>query len=82
MGASMSKATQGQQYTVQTGDTLPSVASQAYGDPAKQELIRDVNQTNIIFTDVEDLAPGQKLLIPFDNENQALRQAQLQRGLT
>lgn len=76
------KPTPGQQYTVQTGDTLPSVASGAYGDPTKQELIRDVNQSNIKFTSVEDLAPGQVLLIPLDNELNALRQAQLQRGLT
>lgn len=75
------KATPGKQYTVQTGDTLPSVASAAYGDPAKQELIRDVNQTQIKFTNIEDLAPGQVLLIPIDNVNNALRQAQLQKGL-
>lgn len=77
----MSKATPGKQYTVQTGDTLPSVASAAYGNPAKQELIRDVNQTQIKFTNIEDLAPGQVLLIPIDNELNALRQAQLQKGL-
>ena len=75
------KATPGKQYTVQTGDTMPSVASAAYGDPAKQELIRDVNQSNIKFTSLEDLAPGQILLIPIDNELNALRQAQLQKGL-
>ena len=77
----MAKPTPGQQYTVQTGDTLPSVASTAYGNPTKQELIRDVNQTNLKFTDAESLAPGQVLLIPIDNELNSLRQAQLQRGL-
>lgn len=77
---SMAKPTPGQPYTVQVGDTMPSVASAAYGFPEKQELIRAVNISNIKFTDLEDLAPGQILLIPVDAELDAIRQAQLKRG--
>lgn len=75
------KPTPGSQYTVETGDTLPSIASSAYGDPAKQSLIRDVNQSQIKFSNVEDVAPGQVILIPLDTVLDAIRQKQLQNGL-
>ena len=76
------KPTQGQPYTTQQGDTLPSIASGAYGDPSKWPLINDVNQSQIKYTDVEEIASGQNILIPVDIVNDSLRQAQLTRGLT
>lgn len=82
MPVTTTKPTPGKQYTVQVGDTLKSMAESAYGIGTKQDLIRDVNQTQIKFDDVEDIAAGTVILIPVDTENAEIRAAQLQRGLT
>jgi len=78
----MAKPTPGKQYTVQQGDTFKSIAESAYGVGSKQDLIRDINQTQIKFSDVEDIAQGTVILIPVDTELAGLRQAQLLRGLS
>jgi nucleoid-associated protein YgaU len=78
----MSRPTPGQPYTTQKGDTLPSIASGAYGDPSKWTLINDVNQSQIKYNDVEEIASGQNILIPIDNVNSSLRQTQLARGIS
>lgn len=70
----------GQPYTTQPGDTLPSIASAAYGDPSKWPLISNVNPSQIKYTSVEDIASGQNILIPVDTINDSLRQAQLTKG--
>lgn len=77
----MSRPTPGQPYTTQKGDTLPSISSAAYGDPSKWPLINDVNQSQIKYNDVEEIASGQNILIPVDTVNDSLRQAQLTKGL-
>lgn len=77
----MAKPTPGKQYTVQVGDTFKSIAESAYGIGEKQELIKDVNQAQIKFSDVEDIAPGSVILIPLDTELSEIRARQLQRGL-
>lgn len=75
------KPTPGQQYTTVQGDTLEKIASSAYGDPNKSNLIFDVNQTQETFTAAGVLATGTVLIIPVDTELNALRQAQLKRAL-
>ncbi len=80
-GEFMARPTPGQPYTTQSGDTLPSIASAAYGDPSKQSLIKAVNPSQIKYTSVEDIASGQNILIPVDTGNDSLRQAQLTKGL-
>jgi len=76
------KPTPGHQYTVVVGDTLKSIAESAYGLGSKQDLIRDINQQQIKFDDVEDIAPGTVIIIPVDTVNAGLRETQLQRGLS
>lgn len=75
------KPTPGKQYTVQAGDTFPSIASTAYGDPSKSALIKDVNSSQIKFDDVDSVAPGQVIIIPIDATLDNIRQKQLRRGL-
>ena len=76
------RPTPGQPYTTQKGDTLPSIASAAYGDPSKWPLIDSVNQSQIKYSSVEEIASGQNILIPVDTLNDSLRQAQLTKGLS
>ena len=78
----MSKPIPGQPYITQKGDSLPSIASAAYGDPSKWPLIDNVNPSQIKYTDVEKIASGQSILIPIDTVNNSLRQAQLTKGLS
>ncbi len=56
----MSKPTAGQQYTVETGDTIERIAAIAYGDPSRSRDILNANQTNI-------LIPGLILNLPPDD---------------
>ncbi len=48
-------------YRVKTGDTLPALAKEMYGDPARWQEIYEANQ-NVILKGL--LEPGQWLLIP------------------
>ena len=64
----MSKATPGKQYVVQTGDTLQSIAAQAYGDAEKWTRIFAANQSILISPDP---VPGTILIIPRLAENKA-----------
>ena len=75
------KPTPGKLYTVIVGDTIKSISESAYGVGSKQDLIRDTNQSQIKFDNVEDIAPGSVIIIPKDTELAGIREAQLQRGL-
>jgi LysM repeat protein len=56
----MAQATPGSEYTVQPGDTLYSIAQQAYGDSSKWPVIAQANA----ISDPNLIHPGQKLYIP------------------
>lgn len=65
----MSKPIPGKQYVVQVGDTLESIASQAYGDPKLSSLIVKANisaarTAAFAFVDGVNIFPGQVLNIP------------------
>lgn len=76
------KPTPGKQYTTVSGDTLTSIANQAYGNGQKSTLIKNVNQTQIKYaSESSELAAGTVLIIPVDNELKSLRQTQLANGL-
>lgn len=57
----MSKPTAGQQYTVQSGDTIERIASIAYGDASRARDIEKVNQ-------ITQLVPGIILSLPPEDE--------------
>jgi len=57
----MSKPIAGQQYTVETGDTIERIASIAYGDSTRSREILNANQTDIII-------PGIILNLPSENK--------------
>lgn len=53
----------GKTYTVQSGDTLTTIAEEVYGDPNKFDLIVDANN----LTEDTPLRVGQELVIPEDS---------------
>jgi hypothetical protein len=59
----MAQATPGSDYTVQAGDTLSSIAQQAYGDANQWQKIYDANK-QVIGGDPNLIRPGQVLFIP------------------
>ena len=59
----MDQATPGSNYTVQQGDTLFSLAQQAYGDSTKWQVIYNANK-QVIGDDPNRLVPGEVLSIP------------------
>src|SRR5579872_2330704 len=59
----MAQATPGTSYTVQQGDTLYSLAQQAYGDGNQWQVIYNAN-TQVIGNDPNHLVPGEVLSIP------------------
>ena len=59
----MAQATPGSNYTVQSGDTLTSIAQQAYGDSNQWPEIYNAN-TQVIGNDPNYLHAGQVLFIP------------------
>ncbi len=59
----MAQATPGSDYTVQSGDTLTSIAQQAYGDSNQWPEIYNAN-TQVIGNDPNYLHAGQILFIP------------------
>jgi nucleoid-associated protein YgaU len=56
-------ATASDQYTVEAGDTLRSIAQQVYGDPAQWPRIYEANR-DIIGPDPDTLSAGTKLRVP------------------
>lgn len=69
----MSKPIPGKPYTVKRGDTVSSLASQAYGDSALATRIEKANPMVINF---DSLQPGMVLNIPFIFERNTLKSAQ------
>src|SRR2546421_10469572 len=59
----MAQATPGSNYTVQPGDTLSSIAQQAYGDANQWQKIYDANK-QVIGNDPNLIRPGEVLSIP------------------
>lgn len=51
-----------QYHTVLSGDTVPKIATQYYGDPSQYPTIVNGNQPMIV--DVNKIYPGQMLRIP------------------
>lgn len=68
----MSKPTQGKQYTIKSGDTLSSIASQAYGDPTQTAIIEGANQSQFKSTTGE-LITGTTITIPNLPEDQSIK---------
>jgi prophage tail gpP-like protein len=66
----MSKATPGKQYTIKAGDTLSSIASSAYGDPALFTRIQKANQSTIIS---DEITTGEILNIPVLPEDEIFK---------
>jgi LysM repeat protein len=59
----MAQATPGSNYTVQGGDTLSSIAQEAYGDSNQWQIIYDANK-QVIGNNPNVIIPGQVLFIP------------------
>lgn len=72
----MTRPIPGQNYTAVTGDTLPIIASRAYGLSEKWILIRNANQLKYKTDNEEEIQPGEVVFIPQDPETVALRNAQ------
>jgi len=49
-------------YTVQSGDTLSSIAQQFYGDPERFRTIFQANRN--VLEDPDEMFPGQELRVP------------------
>src|ERR1700738_1033823 len=60
----MAQATPGSNYTVKEGDTLSSIAQQAYGNANEWQKIYDAN-AQVIGNDPNLLSVGEILHIPF-----------------
>lgn len=63
----------GQNYTAKSGDTLPLIATKAYGLSENWTLIRDANQFQFKTDDQECVQPGEVLFIPIDPVIQGLK---------
>ncbi len=69
--------TPGKPYTVQSGDTLSSIAARAYGDDTLWPKIREANQSNLKSDDPNEISPGEIINIPLLPEIEALRTGQV-----
>ena len=56
----------GQYYTVEPGDTFPTIAARAYGLSDNWPLIRDANQLVLKTDSEEEVQPEEVLFIPPD----------------
>lgn len=72
----MSRPKPGENYEAVTGDTLPIIASRAYGLSEKWPLIKNANQFKFKVDNQEQVQPGEVLYIPFDPELVALKNQQ------
>ncbi len=63
----MANVTSGSKYTVQEGDTLSSIAEQAYGDSNRWHEIYIAN-TQVLDNNPSVLSPGTKLYLPHIQE--------------
>lgn len=72
----MARSTPGQTYTAVSGDTLPIIASRAYGLSEKWTLIRDSNSIEFKTDNLEEVQPGEVLFIPVDPDIIALKNQQ------
>lgn len=70
------RPTQGESYTVKEGDTLRSIAAQAYGLGENWSLIREANQFATKTDTLEAVNEGEVLFIPVDPEVQDLKDLQ------
>jgi phage tail protein X len=59
----MAQTTPGSMYTVQKGDTLPSIAQQVYGDESHWQDIYIAN-TQVIGNNPDNLSAGKALFLP------------------
>ncbi|MEO8970890.1 MAG: LysM peptidoglycan-binding domain-containing protein [Ktedonobacteraceae bacterium] len=57
----------GQEYTVQSGDTLWGIAQRAYGDPEDWDTIYSANK-GVVGNNPNLIYPGQKLNIPVQSD--------------
>ena len=69
----MPRPTPGSSYTVQPGDTFPSIATRAYGLSERWPLIRNANQLQFSVSNQEEVSPGEVIYIPVDPEIEFLR---------
>lgn len=72
----------GQQYTVQAGDTLSSIAARAYGNGSLWPKIKQANQSSLKSSDPDAIFPGEVLIIPVLPELEALKTEQVKSRLT
>jgi nucleoid-associated protein YgaU len=75
-GSKVARPIQGRQYTAQSGDTLRSIASEAYGLSENWTLIRDANQFSLKTDNLESVSEGETILIPVDPDIQNLKDEQ------
>jgi nucleoid-associated protein YgaU len=69
----MSNPIQGQFYTSKAGETLRTIANQAYGLSESWTLIRDANQFNLKTSEEDAVQEGESLFIPVDPDIQGLQ---------
>lgn len=72
----MVRPVQNEQYTVQSGDTLRSIAARAYGLSENWTLIRDANQFTLKTDNLESVSEGENIFIPPDPDIQNLKDEQ------
>lgn len=72
----------GQSYTVQSGDTLSSIAARAYGDDTLWPKIKAANQSTLKSADPDTIFPGEIINIPLLAEIEALKTEQVKGRLT
>jgi hypothetical protein len=71
----------GKTYTTIEGDTPARIAGQAYGNPAKANLIQNANDTQTPLSSTSTFPTGINILIPLDPEFSHIRKRNLRRGL-
>ncbi len=72
----------GQQYTVQVGDTLSSIAARAYGIGSLWPTIKQANQSSLKSSDPDAIFPGEIINIPLLPEIEAFKAEQVKNRFT